>query len=131
MQEQRRDQMRPSSDLASPAATHTSYLICTSPRSGSDVLCGLLCQTGIAGQPDEFFYEGNEPLSAELDYVEYVTHRLATASTQNGVFGAVVMGQHFGRFISKLRDDMSPSEELPDARVLEQVLPNLQYVFLT
>src|SRR5438105_11293438 len=34
---------------------HTSYLICTTPRSGSTLLCEALTNTGIAGQPEEFF----------------------------------------------------------------------------
>lgn len=35
--------------------THDSYIICTNPRSGSTLLCGLLAQTGVAGNPDSFF----------------------------------------------------------------------------
>jgi LPS sulfotransferase NodH len=32
-----------------------SYLVCATPRSGSTLLCHLLDQTGIAGQPQEYF----------------------------------------------------------------------------
>ena len=35
--------------------TTRAYILCTSPRSGSTLLCGLLAQTGIAGQPDSFY----------------------------------------------------------------------------
>ena len=35
--------------------TINSYIICTNPRSGSTLLCGLLAQTGVAGNPDSFF----------------------------------------------------------------------------
>jgi len=34
-----------------------SYLICTTPRSGSTLLCELLEGTGIAGRPDEYFQQ--------------------------------------------------------------------------
>ena len=34
-----------------------SYLICTTPRSGSTLLCELLTKTGIAGRPDEYFQQ--------------------------------------------------------------------------
>ena len=34
-----------------------SYIICTSPRSGSTMLCRLLCDTGIAGHPGSHFHE--------------------------------------------------------------------------
>lgn len=32
-----------------------SYLVCATPRSGSTLLCELLCQSGVAGQPEEYF----------------------------------------------------------------------------
>lgn len=32
-----------------------SYIICATPRSGSTLLCDLLTETGIAGNPDSFF----------------------------------------------------------------------------
>ena len=38
-------------------APRTSYLICTTPRSGSTLLCELLAQTGIAGLPEEYFQQ--------------------------------------------------------------------------
>ncbi len=34
-----------------------SYLICTTPRSGSTLLCELLTGTGVAGRPDEYFQQ--------------------------------------------------------------------------
>ncbi len=34
---------------------HTSYLICATPRCGSTLLCEALINTGIAGQPKEYF----------------------------------------------------------------------------
>ena len=34
-----------------------SYFICTSPRSGSTLLCGLLGATGVAGRPRSHFHE--------------------------------------------------------------------------
>jgi LPS sulfotransferase NodH len=34
---------------------HTSYLICATPRCGSTLLCEALINTGLAGQPKEYF----------------------------------------------------------------------------
>lgn len=39
--------------MMKPAA----YMICTAPRSGSTLLCGMLAATGIAGNPESLFYE--------------------------------------------------------------------------
>lgn len=33
-----------------------SYIVCTSPRSGSTLLCRMLAATGVAGDPESLFY---------------------------------------------------------------------------
>ena len=38
-------------------ATFDSYVICTSPRSGSTLLCKLLAATGVSGNPESYFHE--------------------------------------------------------------------------
>jgi LPS sulfotransferase NodH len=37
------------------ALPHTSYLICSTPRTGSSLLCDSLRATGLAGRPEEYF----------------------------------------------------------------------------
>ena len=37
-------------------ARYDCYIICTSPRSGSTLLCKLLVDTGISGNPDSHFH---------------------------------------------------------------------------
>lgn len=37
-------------------AIRRSYLICATPRSGTNLLCEVLRATGIAGQPDDYFW---------------------------------------------------------------------------
>ncbi len=39
------------------APRYRSYMLCTSPRSGSTLLCALLKETGIAGRPGSHFHE--------------------------------------------------------------------------
>ena len=53
-----------------------SYLVCATGRSGSNLLCGLLRGTGVAGRPEEYFWRGHEPCwarrwgaSGPVDYV--------------------------------------------------------------
>ncbi len=38
-------------------AAFDTYLICTSPRSGSTLLCHLLSDTGVCGDPESYFHE--------------------------------------------------------------------------
>ena len=42
----------------STVATSTclSYLVCATPRSGSSFLCEVLSNTGVAGRPDDYFW---------------------------------------------------------------------------
>lgn len=37
------------------------YVICTSPRSGSTLLCKLMAATGVAGDPDSYFHRTSVP----------------------------------------------------------------------
>ena len=38
-------------------AKFNSYFICTSPRSGSTLLCSLLATTGLCGYPESYFHD--------------------------------------------------------------------------
>jgi trehalose 2-sulfotransferase len=53
---------------------NSSYFICTTPRSGSTLLCELLEGTGVAGRPDEYFQQlrtTGMPMTAR-DYLDGV-----------------------------------------------------------
>ncbi|MEM7060155.1 MAG: Stf0 family sulfotransferase [Pseudomonadota bacterium] len=49
-------------------AAYKSYVICTSSRSGSTLLCRLLAATGVAGAPDSHFHEPS--IDAWLKYYD-------------------------------------------------------------
>lgn len=52
--------------VVAPMPELTSYMICTSPRSGSTLLCRLLREAGTAGVPDSHFHAPS--LDAWLGY---------------------------------------------------------------
>ena len=53
-----------------------SYIICSTPRSGSTLLCDLLKSTQVAGRPDSFFMD--------KFYVDWATHlNLSTTDWKN------------------------------------------------
>jgi LPS sulfotransferase NodH len=65
-----------------------SYFVCGTPRTGSSLLLGLLESTGVAGHPQAYFREPDEPLWADrwrvprsadggFDYADYVRATLA------------------------------------------------------
>ena len=44
-----------------PSKRYNSFIICTSPRSGSTLLCKLLAATGVSGNPDSHFHNPSIP----------------------------------------------------------------------
>jgi hypothetical protein len=44
-----------------------SYFVCGTPRTGSSLLLGLLESTGVAGHPQAYFREPDEPAWAGLE----------------------------------------------------------------
>ena len=82
-----------------------SYMICTAPRSGSTMLCGLLAAAKTAGDPDSHFHS---PAFADWldDYgliqTDYASHENAVravfeAALQRGTAGSNVFGLRMQR----------------------------------
>lgn len=84
-----------------------SYVICTTARSGSNLLCDVLGNTRILGRPREAF---NPDFMRTAGYKTHVLegNRISTAhfidwlegrhQTPNGVFGTKVLFEDFGIF---------------------------------
>lgn len=91
-----------------------SYLICTLPRTGSSLLCELLCLTGVAGAPTEFFdveqMRDFERRWATQGFDEYLERLLVHKTSPNGVFGAKA---HHPQLI-EAAGDRDPTSFLPD-----------------
>ena len=112
----------------------TSYLICATNRTGSFLLCEALKNTGLAGNPEEYFWRGDEPFWKERwgvsDYGDYLIKAIEQGTTSNGVFGAKIMWGYFDDFTGKLK-------QIPDYRsadlpsLLQHVFPNLHYISIT
>ena len=97
-----------------------SYVICTSPRSGSTLLCRLLGATGVAGKPGSHFHEPS--ISAWLDYYgltdkagdndRHVLKRIFDAARAHGTAGTDVFGlrlqRHSFDFFVKQLDVLHP-----------------------
>jgi trehalose 2-sulfotransferase len=93
-----------------------SYIICTTPRSGSTLLCDLLRETTVAGNPQSYFRpEGihdwadhfgivtdNWPgeLSFDRPFLDAVR---AYGSGQSEIFGMRLMWENFAALIVRLR----------------------------
>jgi trehalose 2-sulfotransferase len=109
-----------------------SYLVCATGRSGSNLLCGLLRGTGVAGRPEEFFFRGHEPCWARRwgasGPVEYV-HEAMREGTRNGVFGAKVMWFHMPNLLAKL-EAVQGQQDVDERTLLESAFPGLRFVWI-
>ncbi len=114
-----------------------SYFICTTPRTGSELLCEVLARTGVAGKPGEFFYPDRFPHFFEyfgVDTLEVMIERIfAERTTPNGVFGAKMMtGGHLLPFIEQCRQlPVYQGRSMAGHELMADLFPNLQYIFLT
>lgn len=87
-------------DLPAGAPVRRRYLICSTGRSGSNLLCDLLEQTGLAGVPMEYL-NGNyieawrrRESSETLDADAYLAGLERVRTSANGVFGVKAHAHH-------------------------------------
>jgi LPS sulfotransferase NodH len=81
-----------------------SYAVCTTARSGSNLLCSYLEQTGILGRPMEFLNPdviqngaigdafGKDPFISVTEYIDWLYDNM---STDNQVFGIKILYEDF------------------------------------
>jgi LPS sulfotransferase NodH len=102
-----------------PVPSHRAdrgYAICTSGRSGSNLLCQYLSSTGLLGHPLEYF---NGPGRRMLGYPDFpdepekqVEWILTVGGTANGIYGVKVFPAQFDRIAKSIRW----TEQLPNLR---------------
>ena len=113
---------------------NTSYLICATNRSGSFLLCEALKNTGIAGNPEEYFWRGDEPFWKERwgvsNYEDYLPKAIEQGTTSNGVFGAKIMWGYFDDFVGKIMQ-IPAYQQIDLPSLLPKVFPNLHYIQMT
>ena len=96
-------------------ATFDAYVICTSPRSGSTLLCKLLAATGVAGNPASYFHEPSvTEWAADLDLsldpslpepqvlAQVFAAVIAKGNAGTGLFGLRLQRHSFDFFTKKL-----------------------------
>lgn len=123
-------------------STYRSYILCTSPRSGSTLLCKLLSATGVAGHPGSHFHEPS--LEAWLAYfglpvvageAEPVTLRRVFAAAihkgRNGtdLYGLRLQRHSFDFFMKKLAVLFSGSAT--DLERLDKAFGKTLFIHLT
>lgn len=123
-------------------AHYDSYVICTSPRSGSTLLCKLLAATGVAGNPGSYFHEPSlsdwlsdfdlapDPSATERDVLaEIFRAAMAKGSLDTGTFGLRLQRHSFDFFTEKLA--VLYPESSRDAQRLQAAFGRTLFVHLT
>jgi LPS sulfotransferase NodH len=96
-------------------AKYDSYIICTSPRSGSTLLCKLLAATGVAGNPDSYFHRpsisgwladlglAQDPRAPQRELLDVIFRTaIAKGTVDTEIFGLRLQRQSFDFFTEKL-----------------------------
>lgn len=81
--------------------TPRGYVICSSPRSGSNYLCQLLASTGELGRPQDWFngpgIRAREDAGYPLDARAQLGQVLVRGMTDNGIYGMKMFCAGFDR----------------------------------
>lgn len=110
----------------------SSYIVASTPRTGSSLLCSLLEKSGYAGRPIEYFNPGRfSDLSTRwaADGIEQYAARLVTTATPNGVFGTKLHWHEVGPLLAQART-VPAWLDLTDRELIETLFPNVRYIWI-
>ena len=123
-------------------AKYDSYIICTSPRSGSTLLCKLLAATGVAGNRNSYFHRPSisdwladlgltrKPSVPERELLEAIFRAAIAKGTLNtGIFGLRLQRHSFDFFTEKLA--VLHPEHSNDAERFQAAFGRTLFVHLT
>jgi LPS sulfotransferase NodH len=107
--------------------TRKFYVICTTPRSGSNLLCDLLWSCGAMGKPQEYLNIPDIliPLAkkynlidaeSKISFDEYMSCMIQNFSSPNNVFGMKFLFDQF--------------EPLMDLQAIKKVLQRCKFIWL-
>jgi len=112
------------------------YVVCTIPRSGSNLLTDGLRDTRRAGMPKQFFlpkpksrYVEELGIDPAVDYAAYVRAIVNTKVTRNEVFGFKLMSWYLADFLARLREAHGFGDSTTsDLELLRSAFPHLRFV---
>ena len=112
------------------------YVVCTIPRSGSNLLTDGLRDTRRAGMPKQFFlpkaeagYAAELGIDPVVDYAGYVRAIVNTKVTRNEVFGFKLMSWYLDDFVARLREAHGfGNSATGDLELLRSAFPRLCFL---
>jgi LPS sulfotransferase NodH len=101
-------------DFAHSVAMRRSYIVASTPRSGSALFCGRLWKTGVLGAPFEYLgYPGGQfggEMAKRLEpssHADYLAKVVACRTSRNGVFGVKVNFKDFQETLARVPETLS------------------------
>lgn len=124
----------------SSSPPHTTYIVCSTPRSGSHLLAEALQISALAGRPDEYFITNkygqlqNEhghiaDLYGKKSLEEFRELVLSLGSTPNGVFGIIIQWDYLHHVFNNFRS-LPQYGHLDDKALLDAVFYQPKFIWL-
>jgi len=113
------------------------YVVCATPRSGSNLLTASLSNFGFAGKPGEHFLPESVFAFMTRDHMrvgsfpDYVDQLMQTRCTPNGLFGTKIMWSHLVEFVNPTLSKHSDFESLNMFQRLDKVFHQPRYIWVT
>ena len=114
-----------------------AYILCSTPRTGSTLLCSLLQATGVAGYPESYFRSQDIAARAKawgicrqdgsFTFEDYLNCVLERGRSTNDVFSTRVMWGTMAELTSNLRLIGTAGDDL---EVLSQAFGTTKFVYL-
>lgn len=114
------------------------YLLCASPRSGTNIFRHFLRQYQF-GVPSEIATSDMEFNDIPKQYLDenalwlnnfLRSHHHRPANKEHVLYSRCIWSFQFYDVINRLRDMENISKDIPDAEVLDTIYPNIQYIYL-
>ncbi len=119
--------------LALPKNLNKSYIVCSTGRSGSTLLCKTLEKTGCCGKPQEYFHlQTMERLQIYKDsetFINYCNSILKEGLTEDGTFGIKMHWWQMYNFFKVARKFLDVSEKT-DLEILNYIFPNPNFIYI-
>lgn len=116
-----------------------TYMLCSTPRTGSTLLCAYLASTDVAGHPQSYFRAQNMSTWAEewglpcadgaYSYAAYLEAMRKAGSTANGVLGLRIMWGTLDEVIEQLAR-LYPHHADCALALLEQAFGRIGFIYL-
>lgn len=110
-----------------------SYIVCSTGRSGSTLLCSTLLNLGCCGKPAEYLHSAK--IEKYIDkgdtkgFQDYLSQILHQETGKNGIFGIKIHWEHFRNFLNLARKYLGFRDK-SDWEIISTIFPNPYFIYI-